>query len=49
MIILRNDCFIVYVYCFIEIFYRYVVWSIFDSVDILLFVFYLVYEVDVVD
>lgn len=49
MIILRNDCFVVYVYYFIEIFYRYVVWSIFDSVDILLFVFYLVYEVDVVD
>lgn len=49
MIILRNDCFVVYVYCFIVIFYRYVVWSIFDSVDILLFVFYLVYEVDVVD
>lgn len=49
MITLRNDCSIVYVYCLTEIFYRYAVWSTFDSVDTLLSVFHPVYEADAAD
>lgn len=49
MITLRNDCSVVYIYCLTEIFYRYAVWSTFDSVDTLLSVFHPVYEVDAAD